>query len=151
MPISADTERTLAILKPDAVRRGLAGEIISRLERKGLRIVALKMIQIDRALAERHYGEHKGKSFYEPLLAFITSGPAIVMVLEGTQAIRSWRAIMGATNPLDASPGSIRGDYATETTFNLVHGSDAPKTAVKEIALFFAPEEIVSESSRYTH
>jgi nucleoside-diphosphate kinase len=140
----ADTERTLAILKPDAVQRGLVGELISRFERKGLRIVALKMIQIDRALAERHYGVHKGKPFYESLLTFITSGPVVVLVLEGVQAIRALRAIMGATNPLDASPGSIRGDYATELTFNLVHGSDGPETAAKEIALFFSTEEMVS-------
>lgn len=144
MSIPADIERTLAILKPDAVQRGLAGEIISRFERKGLRIVALKMIQIDRALAERHYGEHKGKPFYESLLSFITSGPVVVLALEGYQAIRALRTLMGATNPLDAAPGSIRGDFASETTFNLVHGSDGPETAVKEIALFFAPEELAS-------
>jgi nucleoside-diphosphate kinase len=147
MPVSADIEHTLAILKPDAVQRGLIGEILGRVERKGLKIVAMKLVQIDRALAERHYAEHKGKPFYEPLLAFITSGPAVVLILEGHQAIRAWRSIMGSTNPLDASPGSIRGDYATETTLNLVHGSDAPETATKEIALFFGPEERVTHSS----
>jgi nucleoside-diphosphate kinase len=146
MAVSADIQHTLAILKPDAVRRGLVGEIFARIERKGLKIVAMKLVQIDRALAERHYAEHKGKSFYESLLAFITSGPAVVLTLEGHQAIQAWRTIMGATNPLDASPGSIRGDFATETTYNLVHGSDAPETAAKEIALFFAPEERVSYS-----
>jgi nucleoside-diphosphate kinase len=146
MAVAADIQHTLAILKPDAVRRGLVGEILARIERKGLKIAAMKLIQIDRALAERHYAEHKGKPFYEPLLAFITSGPAVVLILEGYEAIRAWRATMGATNPLDASPGSIRGDYATEVTYNLVHGSDAPSTAAKEIALFFAPEERVTYS-----
>ena len=139
-----DTERTLAIIKPDAVQRRLIGDIIARFEQKGLRIVAMKMIHIDRPLAERHYAVHKGKPFYEDLLAFITSGPVVVVVLEGTQAIRALRGLMGATNPLDATPGTIRGDFATEITFNLVHGSDAPETAQHEIDLFFVPEEFVS-------
>lgn len=145
MTASPTTERTLAIIKPDAVRRCLIGEIIGRLEQKGLRIAALKMIQIDRALAERHYAVHRGKPFYEPLLEFITSGPAVVLVVEGHRAIQALRNLMGATNPLDAAPGSIRGDYATEITFNLIHGSDAPETAQHEISLFFAPEELVSQ------
>lgn len=139
-----DTERTLAIIKPDAVQRRLIGDIIARFEQKGLRIVAMKMIQIDRSLAERHYAVHKGKPFYEDLLAFITSSPVVVVVLEGSQAIRALRGLMGATNPLDATPGTIRGDFATEITFNLVHGSDAPETAQHEISLFFAREEFVS-------
>jgi nucleoside-diphosphate kinase len=144
MPDSADTERTLAIIKPDAVQRCLVGEIVGRFERKGLRIVAMKMLDIDRSLAERHYAVHKGKPFYAALLDFITSGPAVVVALEGPQAIKALRNMMGATNPLDATPGSIRGDYATEITFNLVHGSDSPKNAEHELSLFFAPQEFVS-------
>jgi nucleoside-diphosphate kinase len=144
MPDSPNSERTLAIVKPDAVQRRLVGEIIGRFERKGLRIVALKMIHIDRALAERHYAVHKGKPFYEDLIEFITSSPVVVLALEGPQAIRALRNMMGATNPLDATPGSIRGDYATEITFNLVHGSDSPETAQSELDLFFEPEEFVS-------
>ena len=139
-----NTERTLAIIKPDAVQRRLIGDIIARFERKDLRIVAMKLIQIDRPLAERHYAVHKDKPFYEDLLAFITSSPVVVAVLEGHQAIRALRGLMGATNPLDATPGTIRGDFATEITFNLVHGSDAPETAQHEIGLFFTPEEFVS-------
>jgi nucleoside-diphosphate kinase len=143
MAVPADIERTLAILKPDAVRRGLVGEIIARFERKGMRIVAMKLIQIDRPLAERHYAEHKGKPFYETLLNFMCAEPAVAMVLEGHQAIPLLRLIMGATNPLQAVPGSIRGDYADEMTYNLVHGSDCAETAEREIALFFKPEEFV--------
>ena len=144
MAIPTDIERTLAILKPDAVRRGLVGEIIARFERKDMRIVALKLIQISRSLAEKHYAEHKGKPFYESLLEFMCSEPAIVMVLEGQNAVPLLRQIMGATNPFQAAPGSIRGDYAHDLTFNLIHGSDGPESAAKEIALFFAPEELVS-------
>jgi nucleoside-diphosphate kinase len=144
MPDSTNTERTLAIIKPDAVQRALVGEIIGRFERKGLHIVAMKLIEIDRPLAERHYAVHNGKPFYDDLLEFITSGPVVVLALEGTQAIKALRAMMGATNPLDAAPGSIRGDYATEITFNLVHGSDSPETAQHELSLFFAPGEFVS-------
>jgi nucleoside-diphosphate kinase len=144
MATAPDVERTLAILKPDAVKRGLVGEIIARFERKGMRIVAMKLIQIDRPLAERHYAEHKGKSFYELLLNFVCEAPAIVMVLEGRQAIQSLRTIMGATNPLQAAPGSIRGDYADNVTYNLVHGSDSPASAAKEIALFFDEQEFVT-------
>ena len=137
-------EQTLVIIKPDGVQRGLVGPILSRLERRGLRLAALKLIQITPDLASRHYAVHKGKPFYEHLLAFITSSPVVVMVLEGHQAIRALRGLMGATNPLDATPGTIRGDFATEITFNLVHGSDAPETAQHEISLFFTPEEFVS-------
>jgi nucleoside-diphosphate kinase len=144
MPDSTSTERTLAIIKPDAVQRSLIGEIVGRIERKGLRIVAMKLFQIDRPLAERHYSVHNGKPFYNDLLEFITSGPVVVLALEGPQAIKALRTMMGATNPLDATPGSIRGDYATEITFNLVHGSDSPETAQHELGLFFAPEEFVS-------
>ena len=147
MPDSANTERTLAIIKPDAVQRRLIGEIIGRFERKGLHIVALKTIQIDRSLAEKHYAVHKGKPFYEDLIAFITSSPVVVLALQGPQAIKALRNMMGATNPLDATPGSIRGDYATEITFNLVHGSDSPENAQHELGLFFAPEEFVTYRS----
>jgi nucleoside-diphosphate kinase len=146
MTNTTDIERTLAIIKPDAVRRGLVGEIIARFERKGMRIVAMKLLQIDRALAERHYAEHQGKPFYEPLLSFMCGSPAIVLVLEGPYAVPLLRLIMGATSPLQAAPGSIRGDYAYDLTCNLVHGSDSPETAKKEIALFFKPEELVSYS-----
>ena len=144
MTDSPDIERTLAILKPDAVRRGLVGEIIARIEHKGMRIVGMKLIQIDRALAERHYAEHKGKPFYESLLEFMCAEPSVAMVLEGPQAVPLLRLIMGATNPQQAAPGSIRGDYAYEMTYNLIHGSDSPETAKREIALFFRPEELVS-------
>jgi nucleoside-diphosphate kinase len=144
MAIAPDVERTLAILKPDAVQRGLVGEILARIERKGMRIVAMKLIQIDRPLAERHYAEHKGKPFYELLLGFMCGGPAIVLVLEGHDAVPLLRLIMGATNPLQAAPGSIRGDYADDVTYNLIHGSDSLETAKREIALFFQPKELVS-------
>jgi nucleoside-diphosphate kinase len=130
-------ERTLVIAKPDAVRRGLAGEILSRIERKGLRVVAGRFFQIDDALAKRHYAEHEGKPFFADLIAFITSGPALAFVVEGTEAISVVRALMGPTNPREAPPGTIRGDYAIEVTENLVHGSDSPESAKHEIELFF--------------
>lgn len=139
----ANTQRTLIIVKPDAVQRALAGAILSRFETKGLRIAALKLIQIDRALAERHYAVHQGKPFYEGLVQFITSGPVIVGVLEGPDAIEAARNMMGATNPVTAAPGSIRGTYALEIGQNLIHGSDAPETAEYEIGLYFKPEEIL--------
>jgi len=144
MAIPPDVERTLAILKPDAVRRGLVGEIIARFERKGMRIVAMKLIQIDRSLGERHYAEHKGKAFYERLLKFMCGSPSIALVLEGRHAVSLLRLMMGATDPLHAVPGSIRGDYSDNVTFNLIHGSDCLETAEREIALFFRPEEMVS-------
>ena len=144
MASPTDVERTLAILKPDALRRGLVGDILSRIERKGMRIVGMKLIQIDRALAERHYAEHKGKPFYESLVSFMTGEPSIVMVVEGQDAVPLLRLVMGATNPLQATPGSIRGDYAYNMTYNLIHGSDSPETAKREIALFFESEELVS-------
>jgi nucleoside-diphosphate kinase len=137
-------ERTLVIIKPDAVQRRLAGEIIHRFERRGLRIIATKMIQIDVPLAERHYAEHKGKPFYEPLIQYITAAPSVVMVLEGHKAISVVRRMLGATNPAEAEPGTIRADYAMQTRYNLVHGSDGPETADREIRLFFAPNELIS-------
>lgn len=138
-------ERTLVIIKPDAFQRRLAGEIIQRFERRGLRIIAMKLIKIDSDLAQRHYAEHKGKPFYEPLIRYITSAPSIVMVLEGYKAIAAVRRMLGATNPAEAEPGTIRADYAMQTQYNLVHGSDAADTAEREIQLFFSPEELVSQ------
>jgi nucleoside-diphosphate kinase len=140
-----EMERTLIILKPDAVQRRLVGEIIQRFERRGLRIIATKMIKIDTNLAERHYAEHKGKPFYDPLIRYITAAPSVVMILEGVQAVAVVRRMLGATNPADAQPGTIRADYAMQMPFNLVHGSDAPETAKREIDLFFSPSEVVSQ------
>lgn len=140
----ADQERTLIIVKPDGVQRGLAATILARFEQKGLRLAALKVMKIDRPLAERHYAVHQGKPFYEGLVRFITSGPVVVGVLEGPSAIEAARSIMGATNPVTAAPGSIRGVYALEIGQNLIHGSDSPDTAQSEVSLFFKPEEIVS-------
>ena len=137
-------ERTLVIIKPDGVQRGLAGEIVSRFERRGLRIAAMKLMQISLELAQRHYAVHKGKPFYEPLLQYITSGPVVVMVLEGRDIIEAVRLTMGATNPAKAAPGAIRADLALETGRNLVHGSDSPETAAYEIPLFFSDAEILS-------
>jgi nucleoside-diphosphate kinase len=130
-------ERTLILVKPDAFARGLTGEIIARFERKGLRLVALQQMTIDRELAGRHYAEHEGKPFYEELVVFITSGPLVAMVLEGEQAIAAARQVIGATNPLGATTGSIRGDYAIEVGQNMVHGSDSPDSAAREVGLFF--------------
>ena len=130
-------DRSLILVKPDAFGRGLTGEIIARFERKGLRIVALRHMTMDRALAERHYAEHAEKPFFGELVEFITSGPLVAMVLEGTEAVTAARQVIGATNPLEAAPGSIRGDFAIETGQNLVHGSDSPESARREIELFF--------------
>ncbi len=130
-------ERTLILIKPDAFARNLTGEIIARFERKGLRLVALEQMTMTRELAERHYAEHAGKGFYEELVSFITSGPLVAMVLEGEQAVTAARQVIGATNPLEAAPGSIRGDYAIEVGQNMVHGSDAPESAAREVSLFF--------------
>ena len=130
-------ERTLILVKPDAFARGLTGEIIARFERKGLRIVALKHMTVTQDLATRHYAEHEGKPFFGELVDFITSGPLVAMVLEGQDAIRAARQVIGATNPLEAAPGSIRGDFALEVQTNLVHGSDSADSAGREIGLFF--------------
>ena len=137
-------ERTLVIIKPDAVQRGLVGEIVARLERRGLKIVGLKLMQMDEELARRHYSIHEGKPFFEGLIDYITSAPVVVMVMEGAKAIEVVRRTMGATNPADAAPGTIRADYALEIGRNLVHGSDGPETARTEVALFFAEGELVS-------
>jgi nucleoside-diphosphate kinase len=138
LPCTADMNRTFVMCKPDAVERGLAGEILGRLERKGLRLVAAELRHIDRALAGEHYAEHAGKPFFESLLAFITRSPTLLMVVEGPPDTWSIvRTVMGATNPAAAAPGTIRGDLALETTENLVHGSDSAESAAREIALFF--------------
>jgi nucleoside-diphosphate kinase len=130
-------ESTLLIVKPDGVRRGLIGEVLRRAEAKGLQIDGLRMMRIDRELAERHYAEHVDKPFFGELVGFITSGPVVVARLEGESAIEVWRTLMGPTNPVAAPPGTIRGDFATIITENLVHGSDSPGSAERELALFF--------------
>lgn len=130
-------ERTLVIIKPDGVQRGLVGEIIGRLERRGLKIVALDFRTIDSEVAARHYGEHVGKPFYEGLIEYIISGPSVLMVLEGPNAIAVVRSTMGKTNPVDAAPGTIRGDLGLMTGRNLIHGSDGPESAMREVTLFF--------------
>lgn len=131
------SERTLVLIKPDGVARGLVGEVLGRIERKGFRIVALEQRVLAREVAEEHYGEHRDKPFFADLVAFITGGPLVAAVIEGPSAISSWRAMMGATNPANAAPGTIRGDLATETQNNVTHGSDSPESAAREIALFF--------------
>ncbi len=136
-------ERTFAMVKPDGVRRGLVGDVVKRLETRGFRIVGMKLLHISRELAERHYGEHAGKPFYEGLVSFITGGPVVAMVIEGENAILEWRKMMGATNPKDAAPGTLRGDYALVIDENVVHGSDAPATAEREIGIFFERSELL--------
>ena len=131
------TERTLVLIKPDGVARGLVGEVLGRIERKGFRIVALQMRTLTTEVAETHYGEHQGKPFFADLVSFITSAPLVAAVIEGPEAIASWRTMMGATNPVRAAPGTIRGDLATQTQNNVTHGSDSPESAAREIALFF--------------
>jgi nucleoside-diphosphate kinase len=133
------TERTLILVKPDGVRRRLVGEVVSRVERKGLAITRMEMRTLERDVAERHYGEHAGKPFYAELVDFITGGPLVAMVVEGEGAIAAMRQLMGATNPLEAAPGSIRGEFATVIGENLVHGSDSPASAEREVELFFPP------------
>jgi nucleoside-diphosphate kinase len=130
-------DRTLILVKPDAFARGLSGEIIARFERKGLAIRALRHMTVSRDLAERHYAEHAERPFFGELVDFITSGPIVAMVLEGPQAVKAARQVIGATDPLEAAPGSIRGDFATEVGTNMVHGSDSPESAAREAALFF--------------
>lgn len=137
-------ERTLVIIKPDAVQRGLIGEIILRLERRGLRIAGMKLLQVSDELARKHYAVHEGKPFFPGLIQFITSGPVAVMALEGKDAIAVTRATMGTTAPGKAAPGSIRADFGMEIGYNLVHGSDGPETAAQELALWFSEEELIS-------
>jgi nucleoside-diphosphate kinase len=135
-------ERTLVLIKPDAMQRSLAGKILARLERRGLRIVAMRLFQMDEALARRHYAEHEGKPFFQGLISYITSCPIIAAVFEGTNAVAVARKTMGATNPAAAEPGTIRGDLALETGRNLIHGSDSLESARREIALFFRDDEV---------
>jgi nucleoside-diphosphate kinase len=135
-------EKTFAMVKPDGVQRGIVGKIVQRFEDRGLKICAMKLMRIPRELAERHYEEHKGKSFYEPLLSYITSGPVVCMILEGENAVAAVRAMMGKTNPQDAVPGTIRADFGQVTGRNIVHASDSPESAKREIKLFFNDYEI---------
>lgn len=135
------TEKTLVLVKPDGVARGLVGEVISRIEAKGYRITALRMLQADRALLEKHYAEHQGKPFFEPLVEFMMSGPIVALVAEGNRVIEGFRSLAGTTDPTVAAPGTIRGDLArdqgTKVVQNIVHGSDSPESAAREIAIFF--------------
>jgi nucleoside-diphosphate kinase len=131
------SERTLVLVKPDAVRRGLIGEVVGRLERKGLSIAAAELRTVDRDTAQRHYAEHEGKPFFGELVDFITSGPLVALVAEGHRAVEAVRTLMGVTDPVQAAPGSVRGDFALEIGQNLVHGSDSPESAAREVALFF--------------
>jgi nucleoside-diphosphate kinase len=137
-------EKTFVMLKPDAIQRNLAGEIISRFEKKGLKLVAMKMLLIGKEMAHQHYGEHKGKPFFNDLVSFITSGPVIAMIWEGKQAVQVARKMMGSTDPQEALPGTIRGDYSLFTGNNIIHGSDSLESAGREISLFFSEEEIVT-------
>lgn len=137
-------ERTYLMVKPDGVQRSLAGEIISRFEKRGFKIIGLKMLQISRATAEKHYGEHAGKPFFAGLVDFITSGPVVAMVLEGSGVISAAREMMGATNPLKAAPGTIRGSFGIDMGRNIIHGSDSPESALREISLFFREDELFS-------
>lgn len=139
-------EQTLVLVKPDGVQRGLIGEIVTRLERRGLKLIGMKFMQIPRELASSHYEAHVGKPFYNGLVDYITSAPVVAMVWEGKDAIQVVRTTMGATNAANAAPGTIRGDLAVEIGRNLVHGSDAPESATREVSLFFGPDELVSWS-----
>jgi nucleoside-diphosphate kinase len=136
-------ERTFVMVKPNGVARGLVGEVVARFERRGMALKGMKLMSIPRTLAEEHYGEHRDKPFFGSLVDFITSGPVVAMVWEGTAAIAVARTMMGATNPTDAAPGTIRGDFALELEENVVHGSDGPQSAAREIGLFFGDEELV--------
>lgn len=131
------TQRTLVLIKPDGVARGLVGEVLRRIELRGFTIVALQLRVLEVEIAELHYGEHKGKPFFERLVDFITSGPLVAAVAEGPDVVEAWRTMMGATNPISAAPGTIRGDLAVEMSRNVAHGSDSPESAVREIGLFF--------------
>lgn len=136
-------ERTFLMIKPDGVQRGLIGELVTRFEKKGLKLVAAKFMKISEELAECHYGEHKGKPFYDKLVEFITSGPVFAMVWEGDNVIALTRAMIGKTNAVEAAPGTIRSDYAVHTNFNLIHGSDSEENAAREISIFFSKQELV--------
>ena len=140
----ADTQRTFVMIKPDAFRRRLSGEILARFERRGLELRALRLLRVGQEQAQRHYAEHEGKPFYPGLVEFITSGPVVAMVLEGPAAVSTVRTMMGATNPLDSSPGTIRGDYALEIDENIVHGADSPQSAEREIGIYFGDADLVA-------
>lgn len=144
----AEVQKTFVAVKPDGVQRGLVGEIVTRFERRGLKLVGMKMLQVPSQMAEKHYGEHQGKPFYAGLVNFITSGPVVAMVWEGKDAISLARNVIGATNPSSASPGTIRGDLAVDIGRNLVHGSDGPESAAREISIFFHDGELVGGWSR---
>jgi nucleoside-diphosphate kinase len=147
------TQRTLVLVKPDGVQRGLIGEIVARLEGRGLKLLALKMIRVTPELAGRHYAEHKGKPFFDGLVKFITSSPVVAMIWEGREAVTVVRTLMGSTDPLKAAPGTVRGDLALDLGMNLIHGSDSPQRAEVEIDLFFKPDEIhdyVRTADRWT-
>ena len=137
-------EQTYLMVKPDGVQRGLCGEILSRFEKKGLKIVAVKLMTISKETAEKHYGEHKGKPFFPSLINYITSGPVFAMVLEGEDAVQICRNMMGKTKPIESAPGTIRGDYTMVTGCNIIHGSDSVESAKREISIFFKPEELVT-------
>ncbi len=139
-------ERTFVLLKPDAVQRALVGEIVGRFERRGLKVVAMKMLRVTRSLGETYYAEHKGKSFFEPLMSYVTAGPVVAMVLEGDGAIAAVRRMMGKTNSAEAEPGTLRGDLALTIGRNVIHGSDSPESAKREIPLFFKPDELQTYS-----
>ncbi|MSQ12083.1 MAG: nucleoside-diphosphate kinase [Dehalococcoidia bacterium] len=139
----AKPSRTLVLLKPDALQRGLAGTLIARMEQRGLKIIGMKLVQIDRALAARHYTAHVGKPFYPGLVEFITASPVIAIALQGENAVDAARQLMGATDPLKAAPGTVRGDFGLAIGRNLIHGSDSPEAAERELALYFKPEELV--------
>ena len=136
-------QRTFVMIKPDGVRRNLVGEIISRFEKRGMRIVGLKMVKMTREMAERLYEEHKGKSFYEELVSYITSGPVVAMVIEADEAVSVARKMIGATDPKEAAPGTIRGDFALSKAENVIHASDSPEKAQREMTIFFSPNELV--------
>ena len=140
----ADVERTLFLIKPDAVERGLIGEIVARFERRGFRIRGMKLMRVTEQQAAEHYVEHVGKPFYPELVEFITSGPVVAMAIEGLGAVATVRSMMGATNPLDSAPGTIRGDFALDLGQNVVHGSDAPSSAARELAIFFTDSELTA-------
>lgn len=137
-------EKTFLMIKPDGVQRNLIGDIVNRFEEKGYKLVGAKLMQIDRSLAEQHYGEHRERPFFGELVDFITSGPVFAMVWEGNNVVAASRSLMGATNPQDAAPGTIRGDYAVSLGMNIIHGSDSPASAEREIGFFFKPEEIIN-------
>lgn len=144
----AEVQRTFVAIKPDGVERGLIGEVINRFERRGLKLVGMKLLQVSREMAETHYGEHKGKPFYDGLVSYITSAPIVGMVLEGKDAVALARNVIGATNPANAAPGTIRGDFAVEIGRNIVHGSDSPESARREIGIFFKDSELVNNWGR---